>query len=265
MKKNIPKFVYKYRPAKLEEHVQPGTGSLDRIRGMIEGREIFFGSSFSFNDPFDCRPVTSLNCSAEEFLRICVERTKASRGPDAAALVEAKIRSTLGTTEDLRDPANLARLEAMMAKSISELGVFCAAASPDNSLMWSHYSENFSGVCLEYDTSVFNDLRKVNYLRKRPIVDMLPGGDSLAVQIEKIFYSKSKVWKYEDEWRAIGPRGVNVFTGHAVTRVLFGQNCKAEVREIIAGYVQSSGAPIGFAEVRPDSRSYRLNIVDLQR
>lgn len=222
---------------------------------------MFFGSSFDFNDPFDCRPVVTLDSSDKDFLRTCVNRARATHGPRGAASVGANIRATLGTSEDLRDPANLARLEARMAERISKLGVFCTAASPDNSLMWSHYAENFSGVCLEYDTLVFNDLRKVNYLRSRPVLDILPGGDSYEVQVDKAFFSKSKIWKYEEEWRAVGPKGVSRQSG--LTRVIFGQNCKPKAREIIVGYVKESGSPIQLAEVRPDSRTYKLNIVDL--
>jgi len=230
---------------------------------MIEHGEIYFSSSFEFNDPFDCRPVVSLDCSDEEFMRSCIESARAKHGDRGAVLMESHIRSALGTSEDLRHPNNLSRLEAMMAERIAEDGVFCAAERPDNILMWSHYAENFSGVCLEIDTSEFEYLEEVTYCAERPVINLLPSGDTNEVQVDKTLFSKSIVWNYEEEWRAMYRKGVSNLSENGITRLIFGQNCAQPVREILTNYVKNSGKPIRFAEVRPDSRLYRLNIVDL--
>jgi len=263
MKKNLPKFVYKYRAAKIDKNAEPGTGSLGRLQRMIEHGEIYFGSSFEFNDPFDCRPVVILDCSDEEFVRSCVESARAKHGERGAVLMDSHIRSKLGTPEDLRHPSNLIRLEAMMAERIAEDGVFCAAGRPDNILMWSHYAESFTGVCLEIDTAEFEYLEEVNYCTERPVINLLPSGDTVEVQVDKALFSKFIAWDYEEEWRAMYRKGVSALSEHGITRLIFGQNCAPAVREILTTYVKNSGKPIRFAEVRPDSRSYRLNIVDL--
>lgn len=263
MKKNLPEFVYKYRAAKIEKNAELGTSSLERLQRMIEHGEIYFGSSFEFNDPFDCRPVVTLDCSDKEFVRSCVESARAKHGERGAALVESHIRSTLGTREDLRHPSNLVRLEALMARRIAENGVFCAAERPDSILMWSHYADSFSGVCFEIDTVEFGYLQKVAYCRERPVINLLPFGDSPEVQVDKALFSKFIVWDYEEEWRAMSRKGVGKLSERGITRLIFGQNCNQPMREILTGYVKNSRKPIRLAEVRPDSRSYGLNIVDL--
>jgi hypothetical protein len=150
-----------------------------------------------------------------------------------------------------------------MAQRIANHGVFCAAERPDNILMWSHYAESFTGVCLEIDTGEFEYLQEVSYCRERPVINLLPSGDSGEVQVDKALFSKFIVWGYEEEWRAMSHIGVGTLSEHGITRLIFGQNCDQPVREILTGYVKNSGKPIRLAEVRPDSRSYRLNIVDL--
>ena len=263
MKKSLPKFVYKYRAAKMEKNAEPGTGSLGRLQRMIEHGEIYFGSSFEFNDPFDCRPVVTLDCSDEEFVQSCVESARARHGEHAAVVMASHIRSTLGTPEDLRHPSNLVRLETLMAERIAENGVFCAAERPDNILMWSHYAESFTGVCLEIDTEEFEYLGEVNYCTERPVINLLPFGDSDEAQIDKALFSKFIVWNYEKEWRAMSRKGVDKLSEYGLTRLIFGQNCCQPTREILTSFVKNSGKPIRLAEVRPDSRSYQLNIVDL--
>lgn len=263
MSKSLPKFVYKYRNAKIEKTDDPEASSLTRLQRMIEHGEIYFGSSFEFNDPFDCRPVVTLDCSDEKFVQSCVEAARAKHGERGAVLMESHIQSTLGTPEDLRHPSNLVRLEKLMANRIAEDGVFCAAERPDNILMWSHYAENFTGVCLEIDTDEFEYLAEVNYCRERPVINLLPFGDSPEVQVDKALFSKFIVWNYEEEWRAMSRKGVGTLSEQGITRIIFGQNCGQPVREILMGYVKNSGKRIQLAEVRPDSRSYRLNIVDL--
>lgn len=150
-----------------------------------------------------------------------------------------------------------------MAKRIAEDGVFCAAERPDNILMWSHYAESYTGVCLEIDTEAFRFLEEVNYGRERPVINLLPFGDSAEVQVDKALFSKFIVWDYEEDWRTMSRKGVGKLSEHGITRLIFGQNCAQPVREILTGYVKNSGKPIRLAEVKPDRRSYRLNIVDL--
>ncbi len=119
---------------------------------------------------------------------------------------------------------------------LSKLTVTCFSASGwNNQLMWSHYANSYSGICVEYDFGKMNDfigfMYQVKYSSIRPTVSLIDLGLSSfqkddngnlitdEVDIKAIFsylLSKNKCWSYEEEWRIINteekpytPRFVN--------------------------------------------------------
>lgn len=104
---------------------------------------------------------------------------------------------------------------------LSKLTVSCFSASGwDNQLMWSHYANSYSGICVEYDFRKINDfvgfIYPVNYTHERPTVSLQDLGVSGIDNNGKILHcdmnvntifsyllSKNKCWSYEDEWRII--------------------------------------------------------------
>jgi hypothetical protein len=106
---------------------------------------------------------------------------------------------------------------------LSKLTVSCFSASGwDNQLMWSHYANSYSGICVEYDFEKMQDfigfMFPVKYSDVRPTISLKDlGVTSLKkddngniitneVDIKSIFYyllSKNKCWSYEEEWRII--------------------------------------------------------------
>ena len=106
---------------------------------------------------------------------------------------------------------------------LSKLTVTCFSASGwDNQLMWSHYANSYSGICVEYDFEKMNDfvgfMYPVKYSSIRPTVSLKDLGLSSSkkdengnlitdeVDIKAIFaylLSKNECWSYEEEWRII--------------------------------------------------------------
>ena len=106
---------------------------------------------------------------------------------------------------------------------LSKLTVTCFSASGwDNQLMWSHYANSYSGICVEYDFEKMNDfvgfMYPVKYSSIRPTVSLKDLGLSSfkkdengnlitdEVDIKAIFaylLSKNECWSYEEEWRII--------------------------------------------------------------
>lgn len=79
----------------------------------------------------------------------------------------------------------------------------------DNNLMWSHYTNNHKGICVEYKPELFEYLKtlkgyfvfwKVNYSEEPPIVK---GLDDIKLKVEKIIFNKQLEWKYESERRIV--------------------------------------------------------------
>jgi hypothetical protein len=81
--------------------------------------------------------------------------------------------------------------------------VYCLSTKPDNTLMWSHYTTNHQGICLEFacDNIVFGSAIQIQYSREYPSLDFaIDGQDPLGMLP---LFVKSDVWSYEDEYRVI--------------------------------------------------------------
>lgn len=110
---------------------------------------------------------------------------------------------------------------------LSKLTVTCFSASGwDNQLMWSHYANSYSGICVEYDFEKMDKfigfMYPVKYSSVRPTISLKDLGLSELkkyengklvtdeVNINAIFsclLAKNKCWSYEDEWRIINVDG----------------------------------------------------------
>ncbi len=102
----------------------------------------------------------------------------------------------------------------------NELGISCFSETPKSILMWSHYAQKHTGICLAYDTSIFlKDTRRydiidwlnpVRYMND--ISDILSelkrkaDGEYFSKEEDEILQYKSLLtkydaWSYEMEWR----------------------------------------------------------------
>ncbi len=110
---------------------------------------------------------------------------------------------------------------------LSKLTVTCFSASGwDNQLMWSHYADSFSGICVEYNFEKMDKfigfMYPVKYSSVRPTISLKDLGLSELkkdengkfvtdeVNINAIFsclLAKNKCWSYENEWRLINVEG----------------------------------------------------------
>lgn len=110
---------------------------------------------------------------------------------------------------------------------LSKLTVTCFSASGwDNQLMWSHYANSYSGICVEYDFEKMDKfigfMYPVKYSSVRPTISLKDLGlDEFKkdengklikdeVNIGAIFsylLAKNKCWSYEEEWRIINVEG----------------------------------------------------------
>lgn len=74
--------------------------------------------------------------------------------------------------------------------------IICFTRNKKSLLMWAHYAEHLKGVCLCFDTKkdpeLFKHVYKVDYTRFRN-----------RERNYNFYFSKSKEWSYEKEWRAV--------------------------------------------------------------
>lgn len=187
----VMKSIYKYFSAR---------------RGVefIEKRIIRFTPPLFFNDPFEFRPCLS-TWSTGSYKSLDQE------------LIELNCNLPVSPLQDIVSRIN------------ERVGILSLTEDSKNLLMWSHYAENHSGIVIEFkadhpfftkeklDSGLLNVFGKINYSERRPIVtaELLrelnyqilsptwSGWLSILQQKHDLFFTKSKDWSYEREWRLI--------------------------------------------------------------
>lgn len=144
-----------------------------------------------------------------------------------------QIQSFNALIEDAEEKLKLFReteFKEAIAKFQNQLTVTCLSASGwNNHLMWSHYTNSYKGICIEYDFSKMEEclgiIDNVSYKKERPKVkfrDLIPGDINFVkdesektvcvfdknakADINKILphiFTKQDIWKYEEEWRIV--------------------------------------------------------------
>ncbi len=100
--------------------------------------------------------------------------------------------------------------EQQQRNAVAQAIALCSfSESNNNNLMWSHYTNNHKGICVEYSAELFDYLIKmngflafwkVNYSDEPPIVK---GLEDIKLKIEKVMFNKQSEWKYEKEHRIV--------------------------------------------------------------
>jgi len=108
-------------------------------------------------------------------------------------------------------PLGLAQAEKGFLDYVSkQFGVLCMSARRNSILMWGHYCDKPLGLVIGFDRSsaVFQQgkgLRPVAYVKKRVFFDACweIGSSEMENYDEKVVFSKSDVWSYEEEFRQL--------------------------------------------------------------
>ena len=119
---------------------------------------------------------------------------------------------------DPNDPViKLTEQYSVSQKFLNKIRIACFTTNPLNILMYSHYSDRYKGLCIEYDFSDFIKLNqkgmvltKVKYKSKIEIdhntyniVIKNRNNNKEKIDFIDLFRTKHKNWKYENEYRVI--------------------------------------------------------------
>jgi hypothetical protein len=86
-------------------------------------------------------------------------------------------------------------------------GLYCLTSDPCSTLMWSHYSRNHRGICLEFAVikTKFTLAHRVHYQKEYPRLLLYDDESRLSILVVK-----SDDWSYESEFRLICPRQTDI-------------------------------------------------------
>jgi len=153
------------------------------------------------------------------------------------------------------------------------VGITCFAQRSNNLLMWSHYANKHTGICVEYDfsgpmTAAPNSLLlPVEYTSMRPMIpiEKIVSITDAEVEIEddkigaiypeilKALVTKSSIWEYEQEWRHI------VFVKEEkdrlvhlpiISKIIMGVNISNDNRKIMIDYAKRNNISLYQAELK---------------
>jgi hypothetical protein len=106
---------------------------------------------------------------------------------------------------DSRDPRRREVVRMVADYHTRNTGMICFGKDWGNPVMWAHYAEKHSGVCLGFaiEPSV---LSKVDYTDTKIDVEIgvhLPKGGLSIDLLNRVLLTKSTSWEYEQEWRVL--------------------------------------------------------------
>jgi hypothetical protein len=230
---NHTSIIYKYRSwqecgKEGKKLINPS--SLD----LIENRAIYFSFPSNLNDPFDCSiPVTyGKQALDDEKLRMVAIQMMIDKNPKsfsyekiieiANELGPKKIRSLLEDT--LQNMSNVVN---------NLYKVFSASQKSLNQLLWSHYANSHTGICIGLDPGKISQLSipgsettlipgTVHYQSDYPQLDEILNirmSDQNKLNLAKdILFTKGSSWKYEGEFRFI-------IQSEKAVRLILPKNC----------------------------------------
>lgn len=181
--------------------------------------------------------------------------------------------------ETLKQKANM--IADYWNKKCETVGILSLSSDPVNTLMWSHYGDNHSGICIGYcperlfpkSASMVSDwLRKVDYKEESEITrnafllyaasGMWHSNDAAFSLFFKTLCTKSINWKYEAEWRYLLPEnGGKVFNLNidAIKSITFGLKTSAETKSAVSHLLMYHQKKTHFYQTVRDHSSARLS------
>jgi len=237
---HVPIYLYRY--------MSLNDAGLLYAERIILHNELYFTSPANVNDPFDC--IVDLDFSAPDndwyqYLIGLSQRLQPQLSENKhEKWVDSIIKSGKHKEREIQS-----LILGDLQNSVHSIGLLCLTERNNCILMWSHYADSHSGICLEfanYDSEPFIGApQRVNYL---PVYTKAHAiYDHIYAQANRIFLSKSKCWEYEAEWRIIDHQtghGVKYFEPTVLKGVILGCKIPDAHEQLILKWVSERKYPI---------------------
>jgi len=190
---------------------------------IILNSSLYFSAIKDFNDPFDCNLNYNQEYTEDEirqYFNSYLKRNENARNAFDLEFLLEKWGENKKFVEFQNDSNT---------KLIDRVGVLALSSNYNNILMWSHYSNNHSGLVFEFnpllDKNCFFNPLKVDYKTEYKLLSYLLEHED---EIPKLMLTKHIDWKYEDEFRIIDLEeiGEKKFKKEALSSIIFGEKAK---------------------------------------
>lgn len=255
------KHYYKYRSLSGPDKIYTG-------RAIIE-RELKFTHARKFNDPFDCLPILTLECTKREF-EIYLDGFFDRQHP---GIKKGQKRQAI--KEIIADPSRNHKsqqvkdlLDFAFASSLDAAGVLCLSSDPSHILMWSHYADSHRGICLQFECDptdhFFSYASNVSYSDERPSVNLI--SDPPDQFQNKALFTKASHWIYEEEFRIVTPKfspGIHKYPAEALTGIILGAFITEEDRQSVINWTSSLSHKVNLLQAKIHQSKYIIEIENL--
>lgn len=218
-----PKYIFKYVPF-----------NLNTLKILIKG-ELWFGSMNNFNDPYD-----------GEFDICDFDKNIDKRNVFLKKRLKNEISEKLFNGEYKNELILKGYMMRLIKSDIKDkIGISCFTNSPNNMLMWSHYADGHTGICLIFDKEKLintinyqgitnNKIKVIEFKEENYIDDLLSlniefdDENCCFLNFDEVIKYKKKEWSYEKEIRLYYQFSKNVeyrflqFHKEALCGIIFG-------------------------------------------
>jgi hypothetical protein len=196
----LPKFLYRYfSKAKYAECI-------------LRHNELYFRNPDTFNDPFDCKPLLTLerDFNEDEYAKFV-----SAECPDDGKrqLCEKLARQKYHVIDKKRLAIEInTTVKEGLEQSINEFRVLCLSETYNDILLWSHYADGHHGFVLQFDREALSEnfkpcqLTRVFHPPERSYPSIRDYNERNCTNMFLI--AKSSQWTYEQEWRVLKQRDV---------------------------------------------------------
>lgn len=199
----VPNFLYRYQ-------------SVDRLIQILTEKRIFISTPAKMNDIFDFQPIFDFSITKEQSIDLLNELDNYNN--DFFNESQTK-KETIDFIISGSDNDTQLKMKEGFGKLFIHFfeqqkfasKILCFTENYFNQLLWAHYAQNFTGVCVQhYFGSMDNvskmSVRKVEYIDETPslnIYDRFLNPMKYLGQLTKSIIVKNTDWQYEKEWRLI--------------------------------------------------------------
>jgi hypothetical protein len=207
----------------------------------IESGFVWFSNHFQLNDPYDCNPAIISDINDNKVDELLATYGYALKG-------------------NTRSREKVEWLEKFLLKYVGKSGVYCVTQNPLNELMWAHYGDGHRGIVVGHKVKQENiDNREYSHRAPRPLkyegrgqpkmsdyyissLNKEGADEAFSRLIREIYFSKTSVWSYEEEYRFLSVREYGLKEADAaITVVIYGARTPEHhislVQKLISGEV----------------------------
>ncbi len=160
-------------------------------------------------------------------------------------------------------------VDPIVESAMDKYRVLSLSADGTNLQMWAHYSNNYSGVCIEFkNTGELSQAKPVQYLDETPHFKIFYEDEFTASDREKwvldSYFMKSGGWKYEAEYRILKSKEEKYLPirNTDIASIVIGHNLAESCRDYIYNLCKEKSIPVYYTW--PSDFDYDVHYVDIR-